>query len=298
MEDHRSASFSSLPQEVVDHVIDRLADERRNSRTPSQPWYEPTEVLVACTLVCRAWLSRSSKYLFECLTVHPSTDPALDYTVALHKLLDHVRSSSRLSHNVVSLCIPSRPDELLVGRALDAFPRLVRLCFFGDDSRLFSMVDAEDQLERVSPPLRTRCSVRHLAFDRFYVKCVLRYLSLFNYIEFLRLDIIWYLSSWISSGTSDLKMSGATPHLYLATLAVGTSDLSALPLIQPMVTPGSLKNLHVEDLVTNACHFLIPFLQGVCSDLKVFYARIDSWMWDSPHRNRKSSRPHCIIFLQ
>lgn len=48
---------SSLPQEIVDHIIDHLQDEPRT--------------LSACCLVSKAWIQRTRKYLFAKVKFHP-----------------------------------------------------------------------------------------------------------------------------------------------------------------------------------------------------------------------------------
>ena len=73
---HRQTMRSTLPQEVIDHVIDLLSEERG--------------ALKACALVCRAWLHRCREHLHHSVTIyhqncciHPSQIPDLDRLLAL-----------------------------------------------------------------------------------------------------------------------------------------------------------------------------------------------------------------------
>lgn len=276
-----SVSFQSLPQEVVDNIIDELAaDSRPNNTTDRRTQYDPpAATLIACTLVCRAWLPRSSKYVLESIKVHRPL-------AALDQLLVHAQSSPRLHLNVRALYIPHRIDEQSLAHALEIFTKLASIYFLSDDSQLYIMICDEDLAQPVPSSMRGRYSIGCLEFDRFFIRCVQRYLALFRYIDHLRLDIIWVKSYGLLSGVLDLVIQDRTQHLHLTTLTIGTMDANVLRFLQPMLAPGTLKSLVLESLVTRGCRFVEPFLKEACSCLMNLHVKVCMVMWDSPQINR------------
>ena len=117
--------FKTLPQELVDLVIDHLYDDTRTVRS--------------CTLVCKSFLPSSSKSLFERLTWPPCTTfSTLDGCVCLSdrftldSLLQTLTTSHRISANIRSLRLTSRTHSgtsrtlstTLIHSILDTLPRL------------------------------------------------------------------------------------------------------------------------------------------------------------------------------
>lgn len=271
----------SLPQEIVDNVIDQLAADLQPNKSARRPRHDlPAATLVACTLVCRAWLPRSSKYVLENIKADHSLN-------ALDQLLAHAKSSPRLSFNVRSLCIPHWTDEKLLVHALEVLSKLSSVYFLANDlrARPRAVIDTEDNAQRVPSSMGSRYHIGRLDFERFYIPCVLRYLALFQSIDSLHLGTMRFKSK---TGVGDLEVPDKTQDLRLTTLTVGANNASVLRLIQPMLAPGSLRSLHIENVVTNDRLFLQPFLQESCSRLGSFHAEVHSFMWHSPRTNRTS----------
>lgn len=274
-----SVDFPSLPQEIVDKVIDQLAADLQPNKCARRSRHDlPAATLVACTFVCRAWLSRSSKYVLENIKADHSLN-------ALDQLLAHAKSSPRLSFNVRSLCIPHWTDEKLLVHALEVFSNLSSIYFSANDlrARPRAVVDTEDGAQRVPSSMGSRHHIGRLYFERFHIPCVLRYLALFHSIDSLHLETMRVKSN---TGVDDLEVPDKTQDLRLTTLTIGASSALVLRLIQPMLAPGSLRSLHVKNIVTNDRLFLQPFLRESCSCLGSFHAEVHSFMWYSPRTNR------------
>lgn len=58
-------AIPTLPQEIIDEIIDRVAEADDYRRT----------AIAVCTLICRAWLPKSRIHLFsKALNFHPDRD--------------------------------------------------------------------------------------------------------------------------------------------------------------------------------------------------------------------------------
>ena len=295
--------FPSLPQEIVDHVIDQLENDRprdKNNLKDSTSHHDPN-ALLACTLVCHNFLPRSSKHALASIKV--LCPPALCKSGGPHsdteigRLLSHAEVSPRLVSNVHTLCLAGRPDEVLIGQAVRRFTNLTLLRFRTENSQLIDAIDLEDQADLVPSPLVGVHRIEQLVFERCYVRSILRFLSLFASVDKLRFDIVWCIARDLPSGIFERLVCGRTQHLHVKHITIGTSDTRILHLIGPMLAPASLRTLHFKDFCGNACSFVEPFLkEDACLELECLRVQIFSYAWRSTHRNGTCSTVCTIRF--
>lgn len=168
-----SASIHSLPQELLDAIVDCLY-------VPDDPLRcLDTASLAACTLACRALHVRSTKHLFHTLRLS---------TGSLDDLRRTLPDAPRLRDNVVGLCVaqplagPGRTDIVLKGFVEDVVGRLNKL-------RRLEVCGDRIVLEEsgLSPGDTKKHELHTLRLEAVEVTCLPRLLQLFSRIDTLHL---------------------------------------------------------------------------------------------------------------
>ena len=104
---HQSAApIPTLPQELLDEIIDHLAfDAAQGPDMRTGRYTYRSETLAACSLTAQAWVPRSSMYLLSRAKIRTEEDAQC--------FLQEAESSSRLSLNVKLLVYRQRRDQPL-----------------------------------------------------------------------------------------------------------------------------------------------------------------------------------------
>ena len=152
----------TVPQEVVDEIIDQLGIELLTSPNGCGVWWTNFLVatLTACSRVCKAWLPRASKYVFHSLDPSRGSQSGIE---ALQQFLRMARASPRISSNVQALTIPVGLSEVDVTAVMRTFPRLMSLNWHQNQG-------AESERGRNMPstgsePTFLRSSLRHVSLN-------------------------------------------------------------------------------------------------------------------------------------
>lgn len=115
----------TVPQEIADRIIDILAEPPGpTTDSPSHSLLRPRwqcSTLAACTLVCKAWLPRSSQHLFRALTLSDA---------AAIRFADIAERTPRIARNTHTLFLRWRTQEFdgdVLRAVLAQLPALVEL---------------------------------------------------------------------------------------------------------------------------------------------------------------------------
>ena len=238
------AIFSDLPQEIVDQVIDCVCSRRD---------------LLSCSLVCHAWLPRSSKSLFSHVTLRRENN--------VEAFLSVVKTSQRISENVSWLDVQallSDPSTFIT--ILSSFPNFSSLGFH----RVMHLTDTES----IPPPEVPYHTISRLQFYYAHGADVLWCLGHFRRIDGLKLTSVHTIPP------EPEDTSTMTRHLQLTTLSIRIGNFPMLSHVGRILLPGSFKKLYIPfperftpSPIPNleALDYLQAFLQTVSSSLEHLY---------------------------
>lgn len=251
---------SALPQELVDLIIDQVNANK-----------DFIEDVTLCTLVCRAWEPRSSRYALASVdlrqeragwSIFESSEATL-----LEGFLSYAQSSSRLRRNVTTLCAGVYPPEDLIATSFDVLPNLSRLQIGGSVSLSWPRRDIISEGVTLPLPPPPRRDLPRLELYKFCADDIIRYLPYFGRVETLSIgeqsmlriqDIPYEHSTTGSSQSNSAKLS-------VTTLVVASPSLGLLPTIAPMMDQGCLETLYASSSSGGRFSHLREFLQAPCS---------------------------------
>lgn len=204
--------ISSLPQELVDHIIDIGAENKR--------------VAGSLALTCNSWTHRSSKHLFDSVSI---------FTTQLHEFLTQAADSHRLAAHVFEFSV-SQPLHGHDGFDLTPFvhdilrtlPNLRKLSVFGDRiSVRAGLAPAPGSHGRDLALLR---------LSRIHIEALPELLRLFGRIGALELDQAYVQESQRPSAGSGhlsvdaLRFDGGVSEFEALRLSLDKSSLRSLCL--------------------------------------------------------------------
>ncbi|GJE95325.1 hypothetical protein PsYK624_115090 [Phanerochaete sordida] len=256
-----------LPLEVHEYIMDLLSDEKTSRGTCAD-----LASLFACTLVCRAWLPRSSRHALERIHLRP-----LRYRPEiLDDLLRYARKSPRLRHHVRSLDVPWCPEERSTRDILSAFPQLSCLSFCTD-----STVPSGEEL---SADLHSRV-FRRRALEAFTLSfqhdlTTLRSLYFFSHLDHLSL-------SSLDLEQPDWSLA-RTKHLRAHKLVLDVANSNLLALLEAVLENGSVNSLALTDDPSTWIRVielrpLRRFLEVIGSNLRSLEVNIPRGHWAHAH---------------
>ena len=225
-----------FPQEITDYIIDQLGISLINDWENK---HSDTATLAACSLVCRAWLPRSSRHLFHAVDLNSKFQWQGDKRTwgnqSLQSFLALARTSTRIASNVVTLVAFFLPSPDNISAIVQTFPRLLSLNWIYD----WPVPDARND---VPPPgLELTClrfNIPHLRLDaraRSAVHC----LTQFEHICTLDLGAL----------SDEVVPWPRTHRLLLSTLVIESCDICAFNReLAGFFAPTSLRKLVVHCL--------------------------------------------------
>ena len=219
--EHRSDNHDrnvAFPQEIIDHILDQISP-------PTDPdFVSQKETLANCTLVCSAWLPRSSLHLFRCISISSHR---------ILQLLERAKTSDRLRHyiggfiGIYPLTVPLPPTEWLPN-IFTTFPGIKRISF-----RYDLPDEAPDAFALCHP---RSLSIPFLLLRDASVEHLPSYFRFFGRVDELVLANV----------NGDIVPVIKPPHVLTQSIFLDSSDPNALWMMRSIINPLFLTKLRIR----------------------------------------------------
>lgn len=220
-------ALQDFPQELHDHIIDALEEDRA--------------ALKACSLVMRCWLERSRKYIFESVSVRCDSTFPLDHYDA-PEVTRHVRKvdvypGGGADNFIHPTSEPSNSvaTELSASQLLGRFPSTTELFLAGiDSSDSLSIQDRDAWMAAF--PVVVRLSLRAWLIP---MRTLLVFLSSFPHLKYVSIDALAFipsqptLSSALAPADCDWFPRPQLSSLYLCWMVETTVGMIARQWLSP-----------------------------------------------------------------
>ncbi|EKM53917.1 uncharacterized protein PHACADRAFT_209758 [Phanerochaete carnosa HHB-10118-sp] len=241
-----------LAQELVDHIIDTIAD------TPNRR-FTTERTLATCTLVARAWLPRSSTHLFERIALRPDD---------LEQFFSALETCHRLVANVAELELTSGPYaglESVAALLLLRPPRLRRIVY--QDYLLLSGGRGDIHLKhaRVPMPVVDSRRLTHLKLQSVDAFALSQLLAHFDDLDTLELDPQHRYPFYRACAESPWPIP---PHLrvrkFILADVAAASALGYVRVLRAHLSPSALKIMAFKGFCADKDG---PYVNGALRDL-------------------------------
>ncbi|KAF7794409.1 hypothetical protein EIP86_005543 [Pleurotus ostreatoroseus] len=278
--------MNSLPQELVDYILDYLFDDKKS--------------LLSSSTVCKSWLPTCSFHLFATFTVRlrypmkdePQPSSLTEFDSAIDLILQNSRINSHVEHLVIACydyATPAHPfDEVILGRLIGPLRKLKHLTLHGVNLYCTRPLYA-------SQPQRTLCSlcIEESRLSSDALRAMFARFTQVDQVQFIR---ILSIDSPYATPTPTPGPAAVSLPITLQTTGVRALTYSSCPRAQlsALVAP-LLASINVDgELSLEFTNLLLDDLHAVDEHLAAFGPRVthfsvelpDRWYsWDPPEGN-------------
>lgn len=169
--------------------------------------------------------------------------------IALGELLAAAQKSTRLASNISVLMLPGRCSEASLGQVHEVLTGLTALYLGGGIVNVGPDLDTGVDVPQY---LLAHYRIHRIMFGPSYMRRILRYLSTFGRIDVLGICNVYDQFLEVIPEAQRARLPAQTAHLHIDTLALQSSGMIILPLLEPML----------------ASLDLIPFFTRSCANLE------------------------------
>ena len=248
---HAPENMQCLAQELIDRIIDLLAEPKSSHSTAKR-------ALASCTLVAHGWLPRSSMHIFERVTIRPE---------ALERFFDDLDACYRVVENVTDLTLISGSDTGVGGVPvlMRLRPPRLRCIVYQQHLPLLKHADVDLRLSDAGTLTTERYRLARLKLGALDAFALSQLLAHFDVVETLELDPQHRYPFYRARAESPWPV---LQHLFVHTLVfmdiAACSALGYVRVLRARLHPCTVKSIAFEGFCADKD---APYVNGALNTL-------------------------------